>query len=113
MDTITSALALILGDHINRVAHDQFFAYESVTFYCQEARHSRPGLPRDAKDFRILVEFTAEDETTGWELEVLAAVRGGALWNPAVRLAVKGCRANDTTDPVAILARAQEWFGQW
>ncbi|HEY5797304.1 MAG TPA: hypothetical protein VIU82_20025 [Bosea sp. (in: a-proteobacteria)] len=113
MENIVSVLALIIGDNIGLLSHRQIFSHENVSFYCQEARHPRPNLPRDAKDFRILVEFAAEEGELGWELELLAAVRGPALWNPAARLVVKGCRANDTDDESIILARAEEWCGQW
>jgi hypothetical protein len=109
MDSIISVLSIAFSDNITSIAHNSIFSFEGTSFNCQIARTRRPSLPRDAQDFRVLVEFPAVDGEPGWELEVLVALRGGEVWNPKVHLAVKRGWAEDTDDQAIIFARAMEW----
>jgi hypothetical protein len=109
MESIVSVLVIAFSENITSIAHNSIFSFEGASFNCQTARGRRPSLPRDAQDFRVLVEFPPENDQPGWELEVLVAVRDGAIWNPKAHLAVKRGWAEDTDDQTIILARAIDW----
>lgn len=109
MDIITSVFTVAFEENINSIGHNQIFSWGGASFLCHDARTPRGGLPRDSKDFRVLVEFPPEGGEAGWELEVLIATRNGAVWNPAARLTTGKGYADDTDDQVVILARVMEW----
>lgn len=113
MSSIESTLSFILSNHTSEIAHNAIFSRGGASFYCQIARGRRATLPRDAEDMRILIEYPAEEGRPGWELDVRVALRCGEIWNPKVHFEIAAARAEDTTDQQVILARVEEWTGQW
>lgn len=109
MDIIASIFTVAFEENIKSIGHNQIFSWGGASFLCHDARTPRGGLPRDAKDFRALVEFPPEGGELGWELEVFFAIRNGAVWNPAARLTIGRGWAEDTDDQTTIRARAVDW----
>jgi hypothetical protein len=109
MSFIDLALCSVLAARSSRIAHNATFTVSGACFFCQAAPRRRPSLPRDATDFRILVEQPTEPGIEPWEAELLVAVRGGQVWNPALHFKIASLSAPDTDDAVAISARLEEW----
>ena len=100
---------MILNNHTTDITHNAIFSCHGVSFACQLARSRRPSLPRDAADYRIVLQYPDEQGEPGWEAEVFIALRDGKLWNPAAHLKVARIWAYDTDDLDLVEERFNEW----
>lgn len=113
LDNIVASLSVVIARYTSDIHHNAIFTCGGASVYCQFAMGRRSTLPRDARDVLLLIEYPADEHQAGWELDVRVAFRGGEIWNPKAHLKVADARAADTDDESIILARVEEWVGQW
>ena len=111
MDFIKSSFLAALREHSEQINHGSVFSHCDASFSCQEARAKRGSVPKDATDYRILVERPAEPGIDHWDAVLLVALRGGKIWNPAVHLMIESVSADDGAAEDVIYERITEWGG--
>lgn len=104
-----SAILYVLEQNKTSISHNAIISHAGASFWVQNARRRRTSLPRDALDYRVLVEFADDQGAPGWTAEVCVALRQGRIWNPAAHLRVGRLWADDTDDVQVIAERMEEW----